>query len=400
MRVLALAARDGGGAGRTRERTTNAASCRSRSSGFAIPSGRRCPRPSRECQGAGVAIKMMTGDHALTAHAIADAAGIAHESDGIVTGDELDALDDRARAQRIARASIFARITPRQKYAIVDALKARGEIVAMTGDGINDAPALRRADIGISMGKRGTEVARAASDLVLLDDDFASIVATIRQGRHLYANIQSAFLYILAFHVPIVGLALIAPLAGLPLLLQPIHLVWLELVVHPVSALVFQGDPPRPEVMLRPPRDPRAALLPAGATLASFATGAVLAAATLAVYVRLLPSGVAHARTAALAVMSAGYAWLVLVERRALDPERVSRVPRNPWSWIVWVGSAASLPIVVASPLARTFQVDALGAGEWALAALLGTAAVAWRPLADRYARAQRSRRAMRLSHT
>jgi Ca2+-transporting ATPase len=338
--------------------------------GFRDPVRPEVPQAVAECQRAGVSIKMITGDHALTAHAIAHAAGIAHADDGIVTGDELDALSDRERAQNIGSSAIFARIGPRQKHAIVDALEKRGEIVAMTGDGINDAPALRRADIGISMGERGTEVARAAADLVLLHDDFASIVGTIREGRQIYANIQSAFLYILAFHVPIVTLALVAPLVGFPLLLQPIHLVWLELVVHPVSALVFQLGPPDPHVMERPPRDPKSPLLPRGRVVLALASGALLAACAFGAYAFVLPRGEDVARAAALVVLSAGYVWLVIAERRAL-----------PWkAWLVLAITAASFPIVaLVPPLARAFHVGPLSSRDWIAFVALGTAAVAWR---------------------
>ncbi len=371
MRVLALAARDGASENGSREDDERDL-VPIALLGFRDPLRPEVPGAVAECQAAGVSIKIITGDHALTAHAIAHAAGIAHVDGGIVTGPELDALEGPALSDAIARASIFARITPRQKYAIVDALEKRGEIVAMTGDGINDVPALRRADIGISMGQRGTEVARAAADLVLTRDDFASIVATIREGRHLYENIQSAFLYILGFHVPIVTLALVVPLAGMPLLLQPIHMVWLELVVHPVSALVFQGDPPRAEIMRRPPRDPKASLVPGRAALASFAVGGALAAAALGAYATLLPSGEPRARAVALAVLSVGYAWLVLVERPSL--------PRNPWSWVVWLAAAASFPVVVATPaLSRAFHVGSPTPFEWAIAIALGSAAVLWR---------------------
>ena len=369
MRILAVAGRfadDSSGAREDDERDLRPIALL----GFRDPLRPEVPLAVAECQRAGVAIKMITGDHALTAHAIAHAAGIAHADDGIVTGDELDALPERARAEKIASSAIFARIGPRQKHAIVDALEKRGAIVAMTGDGINDAPALRRADIGISMGERGTEVARAAADLVLLDDDFASIVGTIREGRQIYANIQSAFLYILAFHIPIVTLALVAPLVGFPLLLQPIHLVWLELVVHPVSALVFQLGPPDPNVMKRPPRDPKSPLLPRGRVALALASGAVLAACAFGAYASVLPRGEDVARAAALAVLSVGYAWLVVAERRAL-----------PWrAWLIVAITAASFPIVAfVPPLARAFHVSSLSARDWVVFSALGTAAVAWR---------------------
>src|SRR6185369_9098407 len=137
----------------------------------------------------------------------------------------------------------------------------------------NDAPALRRADIGVSMGQRGTDVARAAADLVLLDDNFASIVAAVSAGRKIFLDIQRAFLYLIAFHIPIVLLALMSPLVGLPLLLMPVHLIWLELIVHPVSALLFQGDPPPADLMRRPPRSPRAPMLARAALVRSGLSG-------------------------------------------------------------------------------------------------------------------------------
>ena len=162
--------------------------------GFQDPVRPEVPGAVAECQRAGIRITMITGDHALTAHAVAEAAGILHEDDLIVTADELTALTESERAARIRRSTIFARISPEQKFLIVDALKNDGAIVAMTGDGVNDAPALHRADIGIAMGQRGTDVARATADLILLDDNFASIVTTVREGRHIFQNIQRAFL--------------------------------------------------------------------------------------------------------------------------------------------------------------------------------------------------------------
>ena len=204
----------------------------------------------------------MTGYHPVTARAIAESAGFARSDADIVTGDALAALDPASFDTRVAEASVFARNRPEQKYAIVDSLRRRGEVVAMAGDGINDAPALSRASIGISMGERATEVARAAADIVLLDDNFGSIVTTVREGRRIYDNLEKSFRYLLAFHVPIVVLAIAVPALGMPLLLLPVHLVWLELVVHPVSALLFEGEPAAPDVMARPPRPPGSPLMP------------------------------------------------------------------------------------------------------------------------------------------
>ena len=196
MRVLAVAGRDAALGGFTGVRESDERRLRLFGLlGFRDPLGPTVPNAVAQCQRAGVKLKLITGDHALTAHAIADAAGIAHSDDGIVTGAQLDSVDKPAFDRLVRGCSIFARIRPEQKYAIVDALRRAGEVVAMTGDGINDAPALRRADIGVAMGQRGTEVARAAADIVLLKDDFSAIVATIREGRILLDNIQRAFLY-------------------------------------------------------------------------------------------------------------------------------------------------------------------------------------------------------------
>ena len=349
--------------------------------GFQDPLRPEVPRAVAECQHAGIRITMITGDHALTAHAVAEIAGILHEDDLIVTGDELTALSDVQRVARIRRAAIFARISPEQKFLIVDGLKSAGAIVAMTGDGVNDAPALRRADIGIAMGQRGTDVARATADLVLLDDNFASIVATVREGRHIFENIQRAFLYLIAFHIPIVVLAIAAPLIGMPLILLPIHLVWLELIVHPVSAIVFQAEPAAADIMSRPPRDPAAPLLPRAAVIPSAVSGAVLAVTSFAMYWWLWQSlGEAQARALSLIVLIGGYQTLVFAERLALPTLAVERIPRTLVFWTVWAASAVSLLLIIYVPAAAgMFRVEPPSGAHAAVAVLLGVLAVGWR---------------------
>ena len=174
-----------------------------------------------------------------------------------MTGDELEALmTDAELAQRVRTATVFARIMPEQKLRIVDALKANGEIVAMTGDGVNDAPSLKAAHIGIAMGGRGTDVAREASSIVLLDDDFGSIVKAIRLGRRIYDNLRKAMGFIFAVHVPIAGLPLLPLLFGLPILFGPMHIAFLEMVIDPVCSLVFEAETEEDDVMRRPPRPP------------------------------------------------------------------------------------------------------------------------------------------------
>lgn len=222
--------------------------------GLADPLRAAVPAAVADCRAAGIRVVMITGDYPATAQAIARQAGI--DAETCVSGDEIARLDDAALAQRLQGATVFARIMPEQKLRIVDALKSSGEVVAMTGDGVNDAPSLKSAHIGIAMGGRGTDVAREASAIVLLDDDFASIVKAIRLGRRIYDNLVKAMGFIFAVHVPIAGLALLPLLFGLPILLGPIHIAFLEMIIDPVCSIVFEAETAEDDVMRRPPRDP------------------------------------------------------------------------------------------------------------------------------------------------
>jgi Ca2+-transporting ATPase len=270
-----------------------------------------------ECRNAGIRVIMITGDHPLTAHTVAEDLKLPHEDAQIATGDDLDSADDARLAVMAARTNIFARTRPEQKHRLVHALRAGGEVVAMTGDGINDAPALREADIGVAMGERGTEVARASGDMVLLDDNFATIVRAVREGRRVFANLERAFSYLIAFHLPIVLAALVVPLTGEPLLLLPIHIVWLELVMHPTSSLVFEGDPPAPGLMRRPPRPPGSGLLSGPEVVRPLLLGLVLFGGILALYLGALAHGTAEreSRAMAFAALVLGQVLLVLEER-------------------------------------------------------------------------------------
>src|SRR5450631_467627 len=207
-----------------------------------------------ECRSAGIRVIMITGDYPATARAIARQAGL--DAKDLVTGGELEQLSEAALALRVRTATVFARIMPEQKLRIVHALKANGEIVAMTGDGVNDAPSLKAAHIGIAMGGRGTDVAREASSIVLLDDDFGSIVKSIRLGRRIYDNLRKAMGFIFAVHVPIAGLVLLPLVFGLPILFGPVHIAFLEMVIDPVCSLVFEAETEEDDVMRRPPRGP------------------------------------------------------------------------------------------------------------------------------------------------
>jgi|GEM_PF-5807 len=227
--------------------------------GFADPLRANVPAAIAECRAAGIRVVMITGDYPATARAIGLQAGL--DSTEVLSGDDIEAMADDMLATRVKSTSIFARIRPNQKLRIVQSLKANGDIVAMTGDGVNDAPAIKAAHIGIAMGGRGTDVAREASAIVLLDDDFGSIVKTIRLGRRIYDNLRKAIEYIVAVHIPIAGLALLPLLLGLPLILTPIHIAFLEMVIDPACSVVFEAEEEEDDVMQRPPRDPESPLL-------------------------------------------------------------------------------------------------------------------------------------------
>jgi Ca2+-transporting ATPase len=224
--------------------------------GFEDPIRPEVPQAIKECNEAGIKVIMITGDFPATATSIASQIGL-QSAENVLTGEELKKMNDVQLQEKIKTVNVFARIIPEQKLQIIKALKANGEIVAMTGDGVNDAPALKAADIGVAMGGKGTDVAREASSLVLLDDNFASIVSAIRSGRKIYDNLQKAMSYILAIHVPIIGLALLpAFFTSLPLLLMPLHIVFMELIIDPICSVAFESEQEEKGIMQRPPRNP------------------------------------------------------------------------------------------------------------------------------------------------
>lgn len=220
--------------------------------GLADPLRASVPEAVEQCRSAGIRVVMITGDYPATARAIAGQAGL--DALDLVTGEELDRLSDTDLALRVRTATVYARIMPEQKLRIVTALKTAGEIVAMTGDGVNDAPSLKAAHIGIAMGGRGTDVAREAASIVLLDDDFGSIVTAIRLGRRIYDNLRKAMGFIFAVHVPIAGMALLPLLFGLPIMFGPMHIAFLEMVIDPVCSLVFEAEIEEKDVMRKRPR--------------------------------------------------------------------------------------------------------------------------------------------------
>jgi len=222
--------------------------------GLSDPIRKNVKQAVSECFKAGIRVIMITGDYPVTAKSIAHEIGL-ENPDMCITGQELQAMTDNELCKKINGINVFARVVPDQKLKIVNALKKNKEIVAMTGDGINDAPALKSADIGIAMGKKGTDVAREASSLVLMDDNFESIVGAIKMGRRIFDNLQKAFGYIFAIHVPIAGLSLIPILLGnFPLILWPVHIVFLELIIDPACSIIFEAEKEEINVMNRPPK--------------------------------------------------------------------------------------------------------------------------------------------------
>lgn len=325
------------------------------------------PAAVRQCDSAGIAVVMITGDYPATARAIGQRAGIGTAD--IVTGQELDQLDDDALASRVNTTTIFARTMPAQKLRIVTALKAGGAIVAMTGDGVNDAPSLKAAHIGIAMGGRGSDVAREAASIVLLDDDFGSIVAAIRLGRRIYDNLVKAMGFILAVHVPIAGLALLPLLFGLPILFGPMHIAFLEMVIDPVCSLVFEAEAEEDDVMARPPRDPAATLLSRALIVWGVFQGLVSLAMVAAIYLHALSVGMPDDEVRALTFVSLILVILVLIfVGRSFSASMITAFRRPSLVLAVVIAVVTTLLSVTVfwSPAREVFRFGPLHAGDLA----------------------------------
>ena len=270
-----------------------------------------------ECAEAGVRVVMITGDYPGTARSIAAQCGL--QSPELVTlGTEVDGFTDTELAEVAEVSSVFARVIPEQKLRLVRALQMRGEVTAMTGDGVNDAPALKAADIGIAMGGRGTDVAREAADLVLLNDDFTSIVSAIRLGRRIFDNLRKAMAYIIAIHIPIIGLSLVPIFLGLPLILMPVHIVFMELIIDPACSVVFEAEPEERDVMNRPPRRPWERVLSRQTVVLSLAQGMAVTVVCLLLFWLGLREGMTPnaARSIAFTALIVANVGLIIVKDR------------------------------------------------------------------------------------
>ena len=348
--------------------------------GFSDPLRPGVTEALRQCGQAGIRVIMITGDHPVTAHAVAEGLGLPHD-DHVATGDELDTACARELEQLAREVNIFARIRPEQKYLLVGTLRTQGQIVAMTGDGINDAPALRAADIGIAMGQRGTEVAREAADLVLLDDNFATIVGAVHDGRRIFENLRRAFSYLVAFQVPLLLAALVIPLIGVPLLLLPAQMILAELIIHPTSSLVYENDPPPPDLMRRPPRRPGAGLLMSSDVIRSLAQGVSLFSGVLVLYLLGLSYGVPveQARGTAYAALFIGQIVMVLAERSPTEPIWRMGLTENPVLPAVLIATIGILiAVFYVPPLASLLRIAPLSLDQWGLAAGVAATTTLW----------------------
>ena len=348
--------------------------------GFVDPVRDTVPAAVSEAYTAGMRVIMITGDYPGTAIYVARQCGI-RDPEKYISGPELGRLDHLQLRERIKTVNVFARVVPEQKLAIVNALKANGEIVAMTGDGVNDAPALKAANIGIAMGERGTDVAREAAALVLLNDDFSSIVNAVRLGRRIYDNLKKAMAYIFAVHVPIAGMALLPVLFGLPIVLLPAHIAFLELIIDPACSTVFEAVEEEKDVMRRPPRSLRDSLFSTRALTLSFLQGASILVVVMAVFLAalFLKKGELEARTLAFATLV--FANLMLIVTNLSWTRGFFQIirERNIALWSMGaVTIIALLAVIFILPLRGVFHFSELSAEDLAITLISGIMSIIW----------------------
>lgn len=338
------------------------------------------PAAVAECRRAGIRVIMITGDYPATAQNIAQQAGI-DDSGTVLTGADLNRMSNEQLADHIRTVNVFARVVPEQKLRLVTALKANKQVVAMTGDGVNDAPALKAAHIGVAMGSRGTDVARESASLVLLDDDFTSIVTAVALGRRIYDNIRKAVAFTIAVHVPIAGLSLMTVfLPGWPLLLLPVHIVFLELVIDPSCSLIFEAEEAEADLMQRPPRHPEERLFSLKAIGLSLLQGGTAWVACVGVYVLARPlRGDEAARALTFAALVVSFLGIILTNRSWTQSLLGGLTVRNAALWWVLGGAGALLGLVLFVPAAqRLFHFAPVQGADLAAACCVGFVSILW----------------------
>ena len=349
--------------------------------GLSDPIRKDVKQAVNECYKAGIRVVMITGDYPITAQHIASEIGL-ENPDICMTGLELEAISEVELCRKIHGINVFARVVPEQKLKIVEALKRNGEIVAMTGDGVNDAPALKAANIGIAMGRKGTDVAREASSLVLMDDNFSSIVGAIRMGRRIFDNLQKSFGYIFAIHVPIAGLSLLPILlSNLPIILWPVHIVFLELIIDPACSIIFEAEKEEANVMNRPPRKFDEPFFGGGKILFSCLQGVGILAVTVAVYFVSLYQAydIKEVRAMAFTTLIVSNIAVILTNRSWTD--NIFKIIATPNKAVLWVvgGAVFFLTLILNIPFfLDLFQFDKLSLINIVICIVAGLTTIIW----------------------
>ncbi|MEG0295880.1 MAG: cation-translocating P-type ATPase [Clostridium sp.] len=353
--------------------------------GLADPPRESVKEDIKNCTKAGIRVVMITGDNGITASSIAKQIGMPN-SDKIITGDELNDMSDEVLREKIKDVSIFSRVVPEHKMRIVKAFKENGEIVAMTGDGVNDAPALKYADIGIAMGKRGSEVSREAADLILLDDNFSTIIDTVRDGRRIYDNIRKAVGYVFVIHIPIAFASLLAPFLGIDsaaLLLLPVHVVLLELIIDPTCSIVLERQPAEIDIMERKPRDPNENILTKNTLIKSIIQGLVIFVASFGAYYLFLrnnPNNADVARTIGLAIIMISNILLVQVNSSNTESVYKSFMKLRKDKVMIAVngGTILALLAIIYTPISGFLKLAPLSVSELLYVVATAIIAVMW----------------------
>lgn len=335
--------------------------------GFMDPVRTTAAAAMQECAMAGIKVKMITGDYSETAKSIARQAGL-ENYDQIISGADFISLGEEELRIKIKESRVFARMMPEYKLQIISALKADGEVVVMTGDGVNDGPALKAADIGVAMGKRGTDVAREAADIVLLDDNFSSLVGGVREGRRIFDNLQRAVVYLIAVHLPIAFLSLVPILLGWPLIFFPVHIMFLELLVDPVCSIVFEAEPGSADLMKRSPRNSKKSILNHNNFLISLLQGlSIIIFVFIAYYYGIISnwSGELVRTTAFVALVSANI-LMILSNRSWTESIFSSMAKKNSFLWPIIVCTVIFLLLAIYNPFLReVFSFSSFSLGDW-----------------------------------
>jgi P-type Ca2+ transporter type 2C len=349
--------------------------------GLSDPIRKNVKKAVGECHKAGIRVIMITGDYPVTAKHIAGEIGLEHP-DRCITGQELQTMTEEALCSKINDINVFARVVPEQKLKIVNALKKNKEIVAMTGDGVNDAPALKSANIGISMGRKGTDVAREASSLVLMDDDFSSIVGAIKMGRRIFDNLQKAFGYIFAIHVPIAGLSLIPILLGnFPIILWPVHIVFLELIIDPACSIIFESEKEEINAMNRPPRRIDEPFFGRKKIWLSCMQGVSILAITLAIYFVGLHYGYEAKEVRAMAFITLIVSNIAVILTNRSWTDNIIKIIITPNRAVLWVAGGAIffLALILNIPFfLGLFQFNRPSLVNIVICILAGLSTIAW----------------------